>query len=1632
MNESPKTPVSTPLAVSMTADNEHFTGTRFNGQNPYGWEQSVLIHLGLRGLAWLARTDSTPPVSPLDGPVEWGLADPDYTNAPRAGVSQWEEQGDLMAAAIAVNGGWRDRDTFSTIPASTIAGMTTRLSTTNDLSLVKAAMTDYVKQLKEYETQASKAAAIIRKSIAPGTYDRLPFREGDSAKTLFDKVMAYAKDLAKSQKHQLKTHFEHLSRKKGESIDDFAARIRDAAKMVELASPGRGSDDDMLHVLLEGCRPQYGIEVRELETDTELTFDEAAKRLRTYEMAQQRGNKDKDRPQPAPPTTPTAFVGQQGGKNQCFNCQGYGHIAKVCPSPRPDDKGKEKGDKPDGKKGDKTVKFGNDKKAGKSGDSAKDGKAFVASSASPRASLGRGIGPRETSIGALPEVAAADGLGCAATMAVRLNPHVVMLILDSGAAFHMTSNEAAFDSLRPASGHVTIADGTRLDISGVGTAKVWALNGDGEWELLFLNDCRFVPDLHPSYTLVSIKAMALNHGLEVALGPGNAIVRGPDGKVFFRAPGPDSDFTIQAIPFKVSPTRPVAPSGSAGSALAARSTPESRELFRLWHFRLGHASLSAMHKLARSDMLRGVDTSTWTSETLDFCEPCVVAKARRGTFQPNDKRREVPLDLVHCDLSGRLPKSAWNQEYYMALLDDATHYGWVSFLKEKSEAAWRISNWYGYALHDVDYQHRLNDFQTDRGREFDNERLRQFLQHERANHRMTAAYSSESNGRIERYNQTIGNMARALLAAAGLPKRFWHLAVEYAVYLLNRTPTAALDGKTPYEAIHKEKPDVSNLRTFGCAAYKLVRNGRTKLADKTKKMFYVGLDPKNTRTYLLLETSTGHVHYVNENDVTFNEGSIAGLGPADRPKRLPDSELFAPLDSASDSNESIPAEGLDSETDLDVPDLEDADTDSDSGDDDDDDLWRGRGAAPSGSPATNVTPERAGHGGARLLDGPATPQDVSAQRDAAGTGGGLRRSTRAGAGRLADPNRSVDDRYFERVRHFAEADAAARNLAGMGLWLDDSDGPQAGVLDASDFALALAAGTDDDGVGVIETRDDPSYKEAMAGPERELWLAAMVDENLGLIENGTFEVVDKLPPGRLAILGKDVLKKKRGSDGSVARYKDRQVARGFTQREGIDYHEVFAPVTRYSTVRYLASLLVDPDIVARHTDVKLAYLNGELREDIYYRPPPSFIPALKVIDKMPDLAPATRASVDALVAAANKAIVDGNPLVLRLRKPLYGLKQAGFEWNRRLDTELQRLGYRNFPSDPCLYVKVDGDSWVKLAIYVDDFFWVSNDRKLVDGDIAKLQNVFKISDLGEPEWFLGLRIRRGSGFVTVDQEQYTVKMLDRFGMTDCRPLGSPADPSEKPDASWGPRTEQQRKDMAGKPYAELVGSLMFLANGTRPDIQAAVGFLARHMSNPGQRDWLAGKRVLRYLQGTKGVGIRYSLDPETSNIVGYADADWASDLEDRRSTSGYVFLRAGGAISWQSRKQPTPALSSTESELFALTAAFKEALSWRNRLESIGFPIAGPTKILCDNQGALALIRAPAARETTKHIAIRSFFARDAVDRGLIAIKYVNSANNAADALTKALNPDAMRKARDQLGLVEVVDAERSAGVGGC
>ncbi|KAH9697084.1 hypothetical protein KPL71_023464 [Citrus sinensis] len=439
------------------------------------------------------------------------------------------------------------------------------------------------------------------------------------------------------------------------------------------------------------------------------------------------------------------------------------------------------------------------------------------------------------------------------------------------------------------------------------------------------------------------------------------------------------------------------------------------------------------------------------------------------------------------------------------------------------------------------------------------------------------------------------------------------------------------------------------------------------------------------------------------------------------------------------------------------------------------------------------------------------------------------------------------------------------------------------------------------------------------------WRIAMDEEIKAIVKNDTWELTT-LPKGHKAIGVKWVYKTKRNAKGEIERHKAKLVAKGYSQKAGIDYDEVFVPVAILETIRLITSLAAQNKWRIFQMDVKSAFLNGFLEEEVYIEQPLGYV------------------------------VKGHEDKVLRLKKALYGLKQAPRAWNSRIDKYFQEKGFIKCPYEHALYVKEN------------------------DGDIlivclqAKEEGIF------------------------ISQERYVKEILKRFKMNDCKPISTPLECGVKLSK------HDEGEDIDPTFFKSLVGSLRYLTC-MRPDILYVVGLVSRYMENPKTTHFKAAKRILRYIKGTINFGLLYSFSNDYK-LVGYSDSDWGGDVDDRKSTTRFVFFMGDTAFTWMSKKQPIVTLSTCEAVYVAATSSVCHAIWLRNLLKELGLPQEEPIEICVDNKSTIALSKNPVFHDRSKHIDTRYHFIRECIARKEVQIKYVKSQDQAANIFTKPLKKE--------------------------
>jgi hypothetical protein len=481
---------------------------------------------------------------------------------------------------------------------------------------------------------------------------------------------------------------------------------------------------------------------------------------------------------------------------------------------------------------------------------------------------------------------------------------------------------------------------------------------------------------------------------------------------------------------------------------------------------------------------------------------------------------------------------------------------------------------------------------------------------------------------------------------------------------------------------------------------------------------------------------------------------------------------------------------------------------------------------------------------------------------------------------------------------------------------------------------------------------------------RKEWVDAMTEEYQSTMKNKVWEIVPRLKD-KYVVSSRWLFKIKHVADGSIEKYKSRFVTRGFSQKEGIDYEETFAPVARYTSIRTIIALSAKMKWKLHQMDVKTAFLNSVIEEEVYIEQPQGF------------------------------EVEDRKSHLCRLKKDLYGLKQAPRAWYGHIDSFFTSLGFTNSKANSNLYFKIMNNEPLILLLYVDDLF-LTGEEKLIVECKRRLASEFEMKDLGLMHYFLGLEVWQSPERIFLNQGKYMVEILKRFDMLECKPMNTPM------EAKLKLLVDTSSELIDATLYRHIIGSLMYLMN-TRPDIFSVVNTLSQFMVEPRRVHLVATKHVMRYLKGTIDYGLSYDGD-HNFTLSGYTDADCVGSVSYRKITSGCCFSLGSDMISWQSRKQSSIALSTAEAEYIAAGSASCEAI-WIRKLLTCLFDLEmRATLILCDNQSCIKMTENHVFHDRSKHIEIRYHYIRNMVQRGALKLQYISTDEQVVDVLTTPLS----------------------------
>jgi len=971
----------------------------------------------------------------------------------------------------------------------------------------------------------------------------------------------------------------------------------------------------------------------------------------------------------------------------------------------------------------------------------------------------------------------------------------------------------------------------------------------------------------------------------------------------------------------------------------------------LWHKRLGHPSSEVLSYLSSSLQVKFENIKN------NVCETCYRAKQTRNCFPLSSSKADKNFQLIHCDIWGPYREPSTNgAHYFLTIVDDASRATWAYLMVDKGETGHFLRKF--ITMVKTQFETNVKIVRSDNGLEFTSKTMQQFYHDHGILRQSSCVETPQQNGRVERKHRHVLNVARALLFQAHLPIKFWGECVLAAVHLINRTPSKVLQGKTPFEVLYNKKPSYDHIKVFGTLCFAQNTRVKDKFTPRGRKCVFLGY-PFGQKGWKVFDLETQD--FFVSRDVIFHEtifpyAMSCPLAPPP-PQRLPsDAAVFDDppigpfLVASPDPQPTVSDRGSNGP--------------------------RFALPASSSSPAESAPPPAAESSFRPSPAAPdtsppaASPEAVAQSMPSPDSHPpGLRRTGRP----TVKPAKYHDylcynARSPDPILHDSSSSAAPYSKGSSGTRY-----PLAHFVTSTKFSPSyqqfLAALT-----RVVEPT---SFHAAVRDPQ---WRQAMAEEIAALEKNDTWSLTD-LPMGKKPISCKWVYRVKYNADGSIQRYKARLVIRGDHQVEGFDFNETFAPVAKMTSVRIFLSVAVAKGWELHQLDVNNAFLHGDLDEEVYMRLPPGF------------------QSIDPTK-------------VCRLKKSLYGLRQAPRQWFAKLSSKLSEYGFVRTYADYSLFVYRQQEVFMGLLIYVDDIVLASNNAAASQRFKAYLHACFSIKDLGPLKYFLGIEIARGPKGMFLCQRKYALDIIEECGLLGAKPADFPIEENHKLALACGRELPDATR------YRRLVGRLIYLTI-TRPELTYAVHVLSQFMQSPREDHMDAARRVVRYLKGTPGDGLFLS---STSNlqVYGYCDSDWGACPLSRRSLTGYFVTLGGSPISWRTKKQATVSRSSAEAEYRAMAVATSELIWVRTLLAALGIFHPQPMKLFCDSQSALHIAKNPVFHERTKHIEIDCHFVREKLVSGLLTFGHVPSQHQPADIFTKALGKRQFQYLKGKLGMINL------------
>ena len=1026
----------------------------------------------------------------------------------------------------------------------------------------------------------------------------------------------------------------------------------------------------------------------------------------------------------------------------------------------------------------------------------------------------------------------------------------------------------------------------------------------------------------------------------------------------YSVPSPVEDNQVNLDLLVVPPPRPPAHTLHVSASAANTHRPKNAGTLQLWHARFGHAPTDVCLQMQRKQLGRGVDITDLDHPAMQYCPGCLTSRLKQTPFPSHEEVSTSPLELVHSDLCDMLSPSWDKKRYMLVLVDQHTRYLWAYALEMKSETSATIQQWLAYAERLTSTS--LKVFRSDQGGEFMAGSLQSFFKDKGIVHQTSIPATPAQNGVAERNNQTLLTKMRAVLHHMRLPSSWWSLALPFVVFLRNILPSRRLaPSSTPYMQIYGRQPDLFMLKVFGCMCMYLVPiMQQIKMGAKARWGIHAGMS-ETCKGWRIFDVADQRV--IVSRDVRFFE-TLSYLKwkteHAATHISLHSTDMSAFLSWENPTS-------LMSEED-DVP------------------------------PAVSTTP---------LTSASTSAPPAAAREDTSMAP--VVSSLPSFTAHEKDITISPDDcPYPTSYPHSFNSESMFYQAMGERASLQPENQPA--MPESTSQQQPISNAGDDMGRGkrvrsqpdrlvfAVMTSPAPflpldlptSWSRAMALPDASQWKQAADEEMAMLIKLQTWEPCT-LPPGRRAIATRWVFTKKRQGE-TYSQYKARLVAKGFVQEKDRDYDRTWAPVVSHVTVRCLLALVAAKRLYMWQSDVKNAFLHGSIDRDIYIQQPEGY--------------------------------TDGTGNVLRLKKALYGLKQSPRCWYHSLRDALLAHGFMKSKSDPALfYCDKDGQR-VWVAVYVDDLLLVSAIESLCESTFMYLQSHFTMKRIQPVSTYLGLQLVRGEAAQSLflHQHDYQVRLVGKPFSTMKKVVDTPLAAS----INWHDAM-LETEEMAEKAYKSLLGTLSYVSSCTRPDLAFAYSKLAQGTPVRGATLVQQLNRTIAYYLQTASYGLHFH--GGELNLKVYSDANYISKADKEGlppgdpttccSTTGWVAIFGGAAVSWKTSKQSSPSDSSCEAEFRAALDAAKEIVWLRLLLEELLTPQPA-VPLLMDNESAVKLIHGETVRGDTRQLCRQLYYMRALVAAGEIQPMHVAGKEQVADYLTKPVPAPIFLRCRKDSGLV--------------